>query len=132
MTGPLSHAKSGFTLIEIIVATTILGLALVAVLQVFSIGISSARKSQRMTMAVSIARNLMEEVISRDDIEDGYDRGSIEEFGIEYSIDIRPAEYEGLHEVEVAVTWSDAMENREYQLVCYVPEEAQGFSVFPR
>ncbi len=127
-----SYAKrvKGFTLIEIIVAMTILGLSMVAVLQVFSLGLSSSRRSQKVTMAVSIAKNIMEEVISRDNIEVDYEQGSIEEFGIDYSIDIKPGELEGLHVVEVSVGWTGG--ERVFALFCHVPNESRGFSVFPR
>jgi len=127
-----SPEQKGFTLIEIIIATTILGLALVAVLQVFALGINSTRRSQKMTIAVSVAQNIMEEVISRDHIEDEFERGVVDDYGLEYSIDIQAGELEGTHEVEVAVMWSDSPENKAFQLFCLVPEEASGFSVFPR
>jgi len=120
----------GFTLIEIIIAVTILGLALVAVLQVFSIGMSSARRSQKVTMAVSVASNIMEEVISRDIIEDGFEQGSIEGLGIDYSIDIQPGTLEGLHEVQVAVSWTGS--GKAFELFCQVPDEGGSFSLFPR
>ena len=126
------NLDSGFTLIEIIVATTILGLVLVVVLQIFSIGISSTRRSQRSALEVSVAQNLMEEVLSRDSVSDAFERGVMEEFNLEYTIDIQPGKYEGLHEVEVAVMWNGAGEKSTYKLFCYVPDEVRGFSVFPR
>jgi len=127
---PYAKRVKGFTLIEIIVAMTILGLSMVAVLQVFSLGLSSSRRSQKVTMAVSVAKNIMEEVISRDSIEAGYEQGSIEEFGIDYSIDINPGELAGLHVVEVSVGWTGG--ERVFALFCQVPQEASGFSVFPK
>jgi type II secretory pathway pseudopilin PulG len=116
---------------EIIVATTIMGIALVAVLQLFSLGLSSGRRSQRATIAVSLARNLMEEVLSRDELEDGADEGEIEEDDMTYAIDVQPGEFEGLHEVRVTVSWSERGRPKDYTLFCYVPEESQGFSIFP-
>lgn len=131
MSGNVSHQR-GFTLIEIIIATTIMALALVAVLQLFSLGVSSARRSQRSTIAVTLARNIMEEVASRDVIEQGHEEGDLEDYSMQYSIDITEGGLPGLHEVEVAVRWSDESTVKEYQLFTYIPEESMGFSVFPR
>ena len=132
MTRTSIRPGSGFTLVEIIIATSILGLALVAILQLFSLGISSTRRSQRSTIAVSIARNFMEEVMSRDVIDIGIEQGRLDDYDMEYLIEITEGDYEGLHEVDVAVMWSDAAKQKEYHLFCYLPEESQGFSVFPK
>jgi prepilin-type N-terminal cleavage/methylation domain-containing protein len=123
--------KNGFTLMEIIVATTIMGIALVAVLQLFSIGLSSGRRSQRATIAVSLARNVMEEILSRDELTNGTEGGRFEEEGMDYAIEIQPGEFEELHEVLVTVSWSERGGTKDYRLFCYVPDESSGLSVFP-
>ncbi len=126
------NRQRGFTLIEIIIATAVMALALVAVLQVFSLGVSSARRSQKSTIAVTLARNVMEEVASRDLLEPGREEGELEDYDMSYSIDITEGELPGLHDVEVAVSWSDEGATKEYRLFTMIPEESMGFSIFPR
>lgn len=123
--------KNGFTLMEIIVAMTLMGLSLVAVLELFSLGLSSGRRSQRATVAVSLARNLMEEVLSRDELADGTEEGRFEEEEMDYAIDVGPGEFQGLHEVLVTVSWTERGRMKDYRLFCYVPDESSGFSIFP-
>jgi general secretion pathway protein I len=129
---PMRDGQRGFTLLEIIIATAIMAIALVAVLQVFSLGVSSARRSQRSTVAVTLARNIMEEVESRDLLESGHEEGVLDDYDVQYSVDITDGELEGLHEVEVAVRWSDEGSMKEYQLFTLIPEETMGFSIFPK
>ena len=58
----------GFTLIEILVATMILSIALTVIMQLFSGGLRSARLSQDYTRGVFHAREKMEEILLADDV----------------------------------------------------------------
>ncbi len=55
--------KSGFTLIEVIVAMAILGISLAMVMQLFSAGLKAARASCDYTRAVVHAKEKMEELV---------------------------------------------------------------------
>jgi general secretion pathway protein I len=52
----------GFTLIEVIVAMTILGISLVLVMQLFAAGLRSAKASCDYTIAIVHAKDKMEEL----------------------------------------------------------------------
>ncbi len=54
--------KEGFTLIEVIVAMAILGISLVMVMQLFSMGLKSAKASCDYTIAVVHAKDKLEEL----------------------------------------------------------------------
>ena len=53
----------GFTLLEVLVATMVLGISVVIVLQLFSGGLDQARRAEDYTRAVFHARAKMEEVL---------------------------------------------------------------------
>jgi len=54
--------REGFTLIEVIVAMAILGISLVMVMQLFSMGLKSAKASCDYTIAIVHAKDKMEEL----------------------------------------------------------------------
>ena len=53
----------GFTLLEVLVATMVLGIAVVIVMQLFSGGLDQARRAEDYTRAVFHARAKMEEIL---------------------------------------------------------------------
>ena len=60
---PALSAGQGFTLLEVLVATMVLGIAVVIVMQLFSGGLDQARRAEDYTRAVFHARAKMEEVL---------------------------------------------------------------------
>ena len=60
---PRIQADAGFTLLEVLVATMVLGISVVIVLQLFSGGLDQARRARDYTRAVFHARAKMEEVL---------------------------------------------------------------------
>ena len=56
-----SRNSPGFTLIEVLVALTILALALVVLLQVFGGGLRAASVSERYLMATMLARSVLDD-----------------------------------------------------------------------
>ena len=78
---PRACAEGGFTLLEVLVATMVLGISVVVVLQLFSGRLDQARRAEDYTRAVLHARAKMEEVLldlpsgpvlERGDFGDGY------------------------------------------------------------
>ncbi len=60
---PVMGARRGFTLLEVLVATMVLGIAVVIVMQLFSGGLDQAKRAGDYTRAVFHARAKMEEVL---------------------------------------------------------------------
>jgi MSHA pilin protein MshD len=58
-------ARQGFTLIEALVAATILAITVTAVTLPFTAGAQNEQDSARLTLAVAYAQELMEEILSR-------------------------------------------------------------------
>ncbi|HSR10780.1 MAG TPA: type II secretion system protein [Thermodesulfobacteriota bacterium] len=78
----------GFTLIEVVVAISILGLGLVVIMELFAGGLRSGRASQEHTKAAGYARLKIEEVSLARTLQEGVETG---EFDREYrwSVDVR-------------------------------------------
>jgi len=71
------YPPTGFTLLEIVVAMTIVGLGVVTLLQIFSSGLRLGAKSTVQTEAMAYGREIMDELLVRQKMEDGSERGSL-------------------------------------------------------
>jgi prepilin-type N-terminal cleavage/methylation domain-containing protein len=74
----MKDEASGFTLLEVVIAMAIVGLGVVTLLQLFSMGLRLGARSSAHTEANSYARQVMDEVLARRILEDGTERGSAE------------------------------------------------------
>ncbi len=79
---PLRAGTSGFTLMETLVAMTILGVALVVIFQQFSGALNAGYVSESYTRAVWHAREKMEELLLHDVLAEGTQTG---DFGDGYT-----------------------------------------------
>ena len=66
---------SGFTLLEVVVGMAIVGLGVVTLLEVFSSGLRLGAKGAERTEAVGIARQVMDEVLTRRKLSHGREEG---------------------------------------------------------
>ena len=74
--GPkFSSSKNGFTLIEILVAISILAISLVVILQLFSGGLKSSRLSDEYTRGIFHAREKMGEILLAKEVSAGETEG---------------------------------------------------------
>ena len=69
---PKRHSPAGFTLIEALMAAAILVIAVAAVLMPFTCGVRTQDVESRQTLAVSLAGDLIEEILLRP-FEEPYD-----------------------------------------------------------
>jgi prepilin-type N-terminal cleavage/methylation domain-containing protein len=123
--GPGILRHSGFTLLEVVVAMAIVGLGVVTLLEIFSLGLRLGAKSTVETESMAYGRQVMDEVLARVSIDQGATRGIFQDRGrwqlrVE---DVREAErtlslsspFE-LKEVTVAVRLTDGGREREIEL----------------
>ena len=75
---PFSNS-SGFTLIEILVAVSILGISLVVVLQLFSSALKSVRVSDEYTKGIFYANEKMEELLLKESLTSGVLEGEFDD-----------------------------------------------------
>ena len=73
------RAIAGFTLIEVVVAMTIVGLGVVTLLELFSSGLRLGAGSTMRTEAITHGRRIMDEVLSRRNLREGTEQGTIDE-----------------------------------------------------
>jgi prepilin-type N-terminal cleavage/methylation domain-containing protein len=76
MRGP-RFSTSGFTLLEVLVALTIVGLGVVTLLQIFSLGLRLGARSTTSTEAVTYGARVMDELLARKKLSEGSDSGTL-------------------------------------------------------
>ena len=84
-------SQRGFTLLEILLAVTILGLAVTVITQQFSAGLRIGRLSHTYTTATIYAKQKLEELQVEEEIEEKEDSGSFED-GYSWRVRIEPYE----------------------------------------
>ena len=77
--GKFSSLSAGFTLLEVVVAMTIVGIGVVTLLQIFSTGLRLGSRSSAVTEAMTYGRQAMDEILLRRKIEEGAQQGSLNE-----------------------------------------------------
>jgi general secretion pathway protein I len=85
----MNGAVKGFTLLEVVVAMAIVGLGVVTLLELFSMGLRLGARSSARTEANSYARQVMDELLARRNLQDGSEQGSAEA-NRRWTIQIRP------------------------------------------
>ncbi len=86
-----AQEKNGFSLLEVMVALSILGIALTVVIQLFSGGLRQARNSRDYTRAVIYAKQVMEEVAMQETLEEKVEQGDLAD-GYRWQVAISPRE----------------------------------------
>ena len=71
-TGPPRSGESGFTYIELLIASTLLVVSLLALCGLFITGHSSVTSAGKTTMGLSAARQVMEEIKRTTELPLGY------------------------------------------------------------
>lgn len=126
--GSAAPQSSGFSLLEVMIALAILGIAVVAVFQLFSINLRTTRKAEDYTKAIFYARSLMDEAHI---FADPSDESSSEEYEGRYAarrnVSLRSESEDGnikIYEIAVSVAWppSGSFSMTELRTV-YDPEE---------
>jgi prepilin-type N-terminal cleavage/methylation domain-containing protein len=120
----------GFTLIEIVVAMAILGVGLIAIIELFSGGLRLGRASEEYTKAVGFARMKMEEFALKDHVEEGNEVGDFDkdfrwQVGVK-KLDILPAEKfpefrppVELYQIKVNIIWKSGSRERSAGIETY-------------
>jgi general secretion pathway protein I len=129
--------QRGFTLLEILVATTVMGIAVVGLLSSLSTSMRNATHVTDADRAAQLARNKMEELISDDNLPyQASLQGSFDE-RTHWTAQIGPFETppkfgpgaQVLQRVALVVWWQNGDNRREYPLEAYriteVPRPAQ-------
>ena len=97
--------NAGFSLIEVLVAILILGIALVGLTHGITTGLASSKEAEMQTTAALLAQGKIEELRAEGGLEDGEDEGDC---GVDLPLyqwrqTIAATDIAGLHEVTVVV-----------------------------
>ncbi len=126
-------------MIEIVVAMAILGVGLIAIIELFSGGLRLGRASEDYTKAVGLARMKMEEIALQDHVEEGNDVGEFDkdfrwQVGVK-KVDLLPVEKVTefrppveLYQIKVNIIWQSGSRERSAGIETYktVKVEEQG------
>lgn len=99
----------GFSLLEVMVALAILGTALVAIFQLFSLNLRSTQKAEDYSKAIFYARSMLDEAYIFIDPADASDSKEYEnKYEVTRKVSLKSESEDGnikLYEINVAVTW---------------------------
>jgi len=73
--------RRGFTLLEVVVAMAIVGLGVVTLLEIFSLGLRLGARSSTETEAMAYGRLVMDEILARRNIDQGSTQGNLQDRG---------------------------------------------------
>ena len=99
----------GFSLLEVMVALAILGIALVAIFQLFSLNLRSTQRAEDYSKAIFYARSMLDEAYIFVDPADASDSKEYEnKYGVTRQVSLKSESEDGdikLYEITVAVVW---------------------------
>ena len=126
-----TKAQSGFSLLEMMVAISILSLALGSLYQAASGATRNVRTSERYAYGVELARSLLADngVVPAG----GTQKAGKTDGGYDWRVETRPINLARtdmgstkLHEIEIGVAWFDGSKRREIVLNSVVPGHERG------
>lgn len=81
--------QKGFTLLEVVVAMAIVGLGVMTLLEIFSLGLRLGARSSERSEAISYGRQAIDGVLIRQRIQEGREEGSFGE-GHRWRLQVQP------------------------------------------
>lgn len=111
-----SSRAQGFTLLEVLVALTILGLGIVTLLQIFSLGLRLESRSSVSTETMTLGARIMDELVAGVRLRDGSESGRIDG-AARWQAQIQP-----LRDKDAGLTLSSPWEIKEITLELFVSE----------
>ncbi len=129
-----SHAQSGFTLIEIIVAFLVFALAFASVLQIITKSMRNTARSTQFTQAALFAQSKLDSYAIEETLEEGSDAGDFDD-NFSWSMDV--SEYQPpilgddtgidypivLYQIDLTVEWQEGRRSAQFStLRAHTPE----------
>jgi type II secretion system protein I len=101
--------SGGFSLLEVMIALAILGIAVVAIFQLFSINLRTTRKAEDYTKAIFYTRSLMDEARSfSDPSAESISKEYEERYSAKRDVTLRSESEDGsikVYQITVSVAW---------------------------
>jgi general secretion pathway protein I len=83
-----NHGEAGFSLLEVLIATTIISLTMIALLQLLLVGFKAKIAARQRTAAIILAEKILQEFVSHDKLTERKYQGELE--GYQYQAQIEP------------------------------------------
>lgn len=122
---PNSKVPAGFTLLEVVVAMTIIGLGVVTLLEIFSSGLRLGARSSERSEMLTYGRQAMDEVLARRRLEERREEGVPGGTG-RWRVEVQPVQQEAsslalasaweLKEVTLELKYRDGGRQKQVQL----------------
>lgn len=116
--------RTGFSLVEMVVALMIFGVGVLATMEVFALCLRSSATSVNHSRAVFLAQGLMDETLAEGELIAGEDNGELEEILPEgsWTREISETDTSALYEVRVTVAWLELGKERTFELTTLAAE----------
>lgn len=121
---PRRCQRAGFSLVEMVVAVFIFSVAVVAIIEVFTLCLRSTATCVNYSRAVFLAQGLIEEALAEEDLTAGEDSGEsdVDLQDGTWTREITETDTEGLYELRVTVAWRDYERERTFELTTLAAE----------
>ncbi len=114
--------EQGFTLLEVLAAMAVLAVGMLILLQTDALNASRTLHSSRLSGAVWLAQEKMDELFSRGVPDFPEDEQSDDPGVYRWRTSVNETEYEGVKEVRLTVIWQEGRREESYSVVAYLPE----------
>ena len=124
---------SGFTFIEVLIALTVVSIALLALLRFCLLSIKIADKAQITSQAVFLAEEKISQTLAAGYPKKGADSGTVQNNGVLFDWQVEVAEahlpgldkphVEGLRKISVDVSWKQSIGRNHLQMSTYVADK---------
>ena len=115
------RGQSGFTLLEVMAALSVLALAMVVLLQTDGLNATRTVHADRVLGAVQLAGEKMEEVFASLSEDLFSDNGEQDDGIYSWERTISDTQYAGLKEVRLTVTWREGEREESFAVLAYLP-----------
>ncbi len=121
--------KTGFTLIEVVIALALMGIALIVLIELFSGALRLGKTAHEYSRAASWARLKLEEIILRPNLQEGREEGEIAA-GYQWQSEIKKTEIwqerfgeasgpGELYQIKIRLHWKSGLKEKNFELETY-------------
>ena len=116
--------KRGFSIIEVIVAMTILGVSMMAIFGAMKMASRGAYHARMQTKAVLLAESLLADARLTSNSSYATSEGTNDRFT--WEVRIGPTPVEGLGVIKVAISWTEQQRDQKYELTSFMQMKSFG------
>jgi len=120
MTQRKKRVCGGFTLLEVLVALSVVAFTFLVLLQTDGLNASRTLHAGKLLGAVRLAESRMEELFSEGSEKLGSEEGQQEDESYSWERVVSDTAYEGLKEVRLTIRWVEGSREEEYVVLAYL------------